>query len=228
MAPDEESADETRFEGGPTPLDSLPPSAFDAARHAGGGPTRSPPRTQAGKSGRFAEPPPHERPRFEPPLSPARPVDPRPPTWFDAPVREPPRAMLAALGASLAAALVQAILGLPTMLLLPGCAPAQLVFAVLVAVTCWRGRSYGRPLAVASMVLWVLAAALAFRGHSNMVSVLAHEAAEVGRLGSRARIAIILRAVLEAFVVWTLFRSDVSKYFAHRAAVDRLGGRKWE
>ena len=104
--------------------------------------------------------------------------------------------------------------------LLPGCGYAQIVFAALVAVTCWRGRTYGRPLAVLGFVLRIFAAALAFRGHGNMVSLLSYEPSQRGEMSNAIRIVIVVRAALEAFLMRTLLRPDTSKYFAHRAGTD--------
>lgn len=184
--------------------------------------------TGAAPPSKFAAPPPTEQGRFAQPIHQGRPVDAKPVAYFDQPVTSPPRSMVYALGAMVMLSLLQAITNAPSMLLLPGCAPAQIVFAMLVAVTCWRGRTYGRPLAVLGFVAWVFAAALAFRGHANMVSLLSYESVQRGAMSNAIRTVIVVRAALEAFLVWSLFRPEASKYFAHRAAVDKLGGRKWE
>jgi len=234
---DDDPAGETQIDREPTPLDAIAPAMFGAAPHARRPPP--PPRplvppSQAAPppapptSSKFAAPPPSEVGRFVQPIHTTRPLDARPITYFDAPVTEPPRTMVIALGAMMTLSLLQAITSAPSMLLLPGCAPAQIVFAALVAVTCWRGRAYGRPLAVLGFLLWIFAGALAFRGHANMVTLLSYEGAQRGELNNAVRIVIVVRAVLDAFVVWTVFRPEANKYFAHRAAVDKLGGRKWE
>jgi hypothetical protein len=218
---EDDPAGETRIDGNPTPLDALPPSAFGGAPGRRAPPPVPPPRPK------FAAPPPSEAPRFEQPIHQAKPIDRRPVTYFDAPVTEPPRSMVMALGISLLMAFVMAITGTPEMLLVPGCAPSQVVFAVLVAVTCWRGRGYGRPFAVLGALLWMFAGALAIRGHSNMITTLSHESWTRGDMPEVTRLFIVVRAAWEAFLVWTLFRPDATKYFAHRASVDKLGGRKW-
>ncbi len=224
--PEDDPAGETQIDRDPTPLDALPPSAFGAAPHARTPPP--PPHGGAPAKSKFAAPPPSEAGRFVQPIHQTRPVDARPVTYFDQPVTSPPRSMVYALGAMMMLSLLQALTNAPSMLLLPGCAPAQIVFAALVAVTCWRGRTYGRPLAVLGFVAWVFAAALAFRGHGNMVSLLSYESSQRGEMNNAIRTVIVVRAALEAFLVWTLFRPDASKYFAHRTSVDKLGGRKWE
>lgn len=218
---EDDPAGETRVDGNPTPLESLPPSSFGGLPGRRGPPPTPPPRPK------FAAPPPSEAPRFEQPIHQTRPVDARPVTYFDQPVTEPPRSMVMALGVSLLMAFVMAVAGAPEMLLVPGCAPAQIVFSVLVAITCWRGRSYGRPFAVLGALLWMFAAALAFRGHTNMVTTLSHESWTRGDMPDAVRLFIAVRAAWEAFLVWTLFRPDAQKYFQHRATVDKLGGRKW-
>lgn len=228
---DDDPAGETHIDREPTPLDAISPSAYGAAPHARRPPP--PPRPLSDgpatpPAGKFAAPPPSEVGKFVQPIHTTRPVDARPITYFDAPVTEPPRTMLVALGVMMMLSVLQAITNAPSMLLLPGCAPAQIVFAMLVAVTCWRGRTYGRPLAALSFLCWVFAAALAFRGHGNMVSLLSYESSQRGEMSNAIRTVIVVRAALEAFLVWTLFRPDANKYFSHRAAVDKLGGRKWE
>ena len=179
-------------------------------------------------AGKFAAPPPAEQGRFVQPVHQTRPVDARPITYFDAPVTSPPRLMVTALGVSMLLSLLQMVTNAPSMLLLPGCAPAQIVFASLVAITCWRGRTYGRPLAVLGFLGWMFAAALAVRGTNNMVVLLSYESWQRGEMSNAIRAVIVLRAVVEGFLVWSLFRPDAHKYFAHRASVDKLGGRKWE
>lgn len=226
---EDDPAGETQIDRDLTPLDMIAPASFGAAPHAR---TPPPPPTKPGPpspgGGKFAAPPPTEVGKFAQPIHQSRPVDVRPVQYFDQPVTEPPRSMVIALGVSLALSLLQAVTGAPSMLLLPGCGYAQIVFATLVAVTCWRGRTYGRPLAVLGFLLWVFAGALAFRGHGNMVSLLSYESDQRGQMSNAIRIVIVVRAALEAFLVWTLFRPDANKYFSHRAATDKLGGRKWE
>ncbi len=177
---------------------------------------------------KFAPPPPPEAGRFVPPIDEGRPVDPRPVRYFEPNVTSPPRSMVLALALMLALSVLQMVTNAPSMLLLPGCAPTQLVFAVLVAITCWRGRSYGRVLAALGLLAWLFAAALAVRGTSNMVPLLSFESVQRGELSRAIRVVIVVRAALEAALVYTLFRPDAHAYFAHRAEVDRLGGRKWE
>ncbi len=178
--------------------------------------------------GKFAAPPPSEVGRFVAPIHTTKPVDARPVTYFDAPVTSPPRMMVLALGLTMMVSVLQTVTNAPSMLILPGCAPAQIVFAALVAITCWRGRTYGRPLAVLGFACWAFAAAVSIRGHGNMVALLSYESSQRGEMANAIRVVIIARAMLEAFLLWTLFRPDANKYFAHRTAVNKLGGRKWE
>lgn len=238
---EDDPAGETQLDREPTSLEPIPPSAFGAAPHsrlppappgAKGAPhapqlpqgTQSPPQT----IGKFAAPPPSEQGRFVQPVHQTRPIEQRPVTYYDAPVTEPPRMMVMAIGVSVLFALLQAVTNTPSMLLLPGCAPAQIVFAMLVAITCWRGRTYGRPLAVLGLLAWMFAAAVAIRGHGNMVALLSYESSQRGHMSEAMRVVIVVRAVIEVGLVWSLFRPDAHKYFAHRSAVDKLGGRKWE
>lgn len=190
------------------------------------GPPRGP--SEPSSLGKFAAPPPKESGRFVGPIHEGRPVESAPVTYYDAPVTSPPRLMVWALLATLAISLLQMVGNAPSMLLLPGCAPTQMVFAVLVAITCWRGRSYGRWLAIVSLLAWAFAAALAIRGTSNMVPLLSFESVQRGEMHRAIRVLVVARAALEAGLVYALFRPDANRYFAHRAEVDRLGGRKWE
>lgn len=246
---EDDPAGETMIDREPTSLEPIAPSAFGAAPHArtpprpplpAQPPTRhaaalappppsAPPAPQPpGPASKFAAPPPSEVGRFVQPIHTTNPVDPRPVTYFDAPVTRPPRSMVMALGLMMMLSLLQALTSSPSMLVLPGCAPAQIVFAALVAVTCWRGRTYGRPLAVLGFACWLFAAGLALRGHNNAVTLLSYESWQRGEMSSAIRIVIVVRAALEAALLWTLFRPDANKYFAHRLSVDKLGGRKWE
>ncbi len=251
---DDDPAGETRVEGDLTPLEALPPSAFGALpsqpRPQRSAPLGTPPAPQRGAPqggaprppppppppapptppahGKFAAPPPSEAGRFVQPVHETKPVTAAPPTYFDQAVTEPPRSMVLAIGVSASMALLMAVAGAPSMLLVPGCAPAQIIFTALVAITCWRGRSYGRPLAVIGALAWMFAAALAIRGQTNMVTTLSFESVQRGQMPNVVRLVIVVRAAWEAFLVWTLFRPDTHKYFAHRARTDAFGGRnRW-